>query len=113
MGGDIGVTWSRQRVDAALPALGARVPLFRTVTMLNRGAVESLMPWALGLLVAELPLDVAALLGSVRWWLSGTESRARLPLRTGAAAAVLHAVRVLIFVLGRTGSWVNFDVGPE
>jgi hypothetical protein len=26
---------------------------------------------------------------------------------------MLHALRVLIFVLGRTGPWVDFDVRPE
>jgi hypothetical protein len=108
------VTWSRQRVYAALLALGACVLLFRTVTMLAaEGAVGVLMPWVFGLLVAELLLDATTLLGSVRWWLSGAEACDRLPLRTGAAAAILHAVRVLIFVLGRTGPWINFDVRPE
>lgn len=110
----MGMTWSRQRMYAALLALGACVLLFRSVTMLAaEGAVGVLMPWVFGLLVAELSVDVATLLGSVRWWLSGTEGHARLPLRTGAAAAILHAVRVLIFVLGRTGPWINFDVRPE
>jgi hypothetical protein len=30
----------------------------------------------------------------------------------GAAAAILHAIRVLIYMLGRTGPWVNFDEKP-
>lgn len=29
------------------------------------------------------------------------------------AATFLHAGRVLVFVLGRTGPWVDFDVRPE
>ena len=36
-----------------------------------------------------------------------------VPLRLGAAAAILHAPRVLIFVLGRTSTFLNFDVRQE
>ncbi|MGB5667705.1 MAG: hypothetical protein WBM53_12720 [Maribacter sp.] len=30
-----------------------------------------------------------------------------------AAAAIVHAFRVLIFVVGRVGQWIDFDVRPE
>jgi hypothetical protein len=30
-----------------------------------------------------------------------------------AAAAIFHALRVLVFVIGRVGPWINFDVRPE
>lgn len=51
--------------------------------------------------------------GSVWWWIRDEAARERFALRAGAAATILHAVRVLIFVLGRTGPWVDFDVRPE
>ncbi|MBI9097161.1 MAG: hypothetical protein JEY91_01725 [Spirochaetaceae bacterium] len=36
-----------------------------------------------------------------------------LSLRFGASAAIFHAFRVLIYVLGRTSPWINFDLKPE
>ena len=52
-------------------------------------------------------------MSSVFWWISNNEAKASIPLRLGATAAILHAVRVLIFVLGRFGPWIDFDVRPE
>lgn len=103
----------RQRLYASLVILGACILLFRTVLMMAQGAMAVLVAWVLGLLLAELVLDVATLAGSVRWWVTREEGHARLPLRTCAAAVILHAVRVLIFVLGRIGPWIDFDVRPE
>ena len=34
-------------------------------------------------------------------------------MRLCSAAIILHAFRVLAFVLGRIGPWVNFDVKPD
>jgi hypothetical protein len=48
----------------------------------------------------------------LRWLISNDALKATFPLQMGAAAAILHAIRVLIYVLGRTGPWVNFDVKP-
>jgi hypothetical protein len=36
-----------------------------------------------------------------------------MALRLGAAVTVFHALRVLVFVLGRTGPWLDFDVRPD
>ena len=36
-----------------------------------------------------------------------------LRLRAGAVATLLHVFRVLIFVIGRTVPWIDFDVRPE
>ena len=58
-------------------------------------------------------LDLSCLLSSIFWWIKNDKSKARLPLRLGAAAAILHALRVIIFVLGRVGPWIDFDVRPE
>jgi hypothetical protein len=107
------VNWSRQRLYASLIILGACILLFRTVMMLAQGAMTVLVPWVSALLLAECLLDVTTVLGSVRWWVTRAEGHARFPLRTCAAAVILHAVRVLIFVLGRVGPWIDFDVRPE
>jgi len=105
--------WSRSRLYSSLLALGACILLARTVVMLAQGALMVLVPWVSSLLLAESLLDVTTLLGSVRWWVREEATRERFALRAGAAATLLHAVRVLIFVLGRTGPWVDFDVRPE
>ena len=71
------------------------------------------MPWVAILLVVELVLDLGCLLGSLRWCVAGDPERARLPLRLGAAATILHALRVLVYALGRTVLLRDFDVRPE
>ncbi|MFC1502444.1 hypothetical protein ACFL6A_03430 [bacterium] len=68
--------------------------------------------WVSVLLVAEFLVDLSCFISCINWWIKNDESKASVPLRFGAAAAILHAVRVLIFVLGRTGPWINFDVKP-
>lgn len=103
----------RQRLYAALLGLGACILLFRTTLMIAQGSLGILLPWVAILLVIELALDLGCLVGSLRWCVVGTEERAGLPLRLGAAATILHAVRVLIYALGRTAPLLNFDVRPE
>ena len=76
-------------------------------------ALEILLPWVVALLIAEFSIDLGCFLSSIPWLLHAENKYARLPLRFGAAAAILHAFRVLIYVLGRTGPWFNFDVKPE
>lgn len=109
----MGFTISRQRLYASLLALGACILLFRTLTILVQGNLDVLMPWVSILLFAEMLLDLTCLVGSIRWWICNDRSKATLPLRFGAAAAILHAIRVLIFVMGRVGPWIDFDVRPE
>jgi hypothetical protein len=104
---------TRQRIYACLLALGACILLYRTVTMISQGALGILVVWVSILLMAEMLVDLGCLLGAVRWWISRDRAKGTLALRLGAAAAVLHALRVLVFVLGRTGPWIDFDVRPE
>jgi len=105
---------SNQRIYALLMILGAGILLFRTLRMmLIEGAFEILLIWVIFLLLAEFLIDLACLLSSIGWFINNKLGKARLPLRLGAAAAFLHAIRVLVYVLGRTGPWVNFDVKPE
>ena len=109
----MGLIVSRQRLYASLLALGTGFLLYRTVTMLVQGALDVLVLWVSLLLFAELLLDLSCLLSSIRWWITNDKSKARLPLRLCAAAIILHAIRVLIFVTGRIGPWIDFDVRPE
>jgi hypothetical protein len=104
---------SKQRVYAALLILGSGILLFRTIQMLSNNAFDYLVLWVFILLIAELLIDAGCLISSVWWWISNDQNNDSIPLRFGAAATILHAVRVLIFVLGRTGPWINFDVRPE
>lgn len=100
------------RREPLLLAGGASVLLYRTIALV-REARTVLRPWVIALTYLEMLLDIATLAGALRWWRSRSPGHAHFPLRTGAAAALLHAGRVLVFVLGRTGPWVDFDVRPE
>ena len=103
----------KQRIYAFLLSVGAGFLLFRTFHMMFVvHAFELLVPWVSVLLVAECIVDLACLVGSIRWAVTNDEHNAGLPLRLCVAVIILHAIRVLIYVLGRTGPWINFDVKP-
>lgn len=104
---------SKQRLYASFLFLGACILLFRTITMVVQGSLGILVPWVSLLLIAELLIDLGCAVFSIVWWIHNDASKDKIPLRLGAAAALLHAFRVLIFVIGRLGPWVNFDVRPE
>lgn len=105
---------SKQRLYASLMILGAGILLFRTIRMIAvEHAFDVLVLWVFALLVAELLIDLGCILSSLRWLVTNSRANASSPLRLGAAVTILHAIRVLIYVLGRTGPWVNFDVKPE
>jgi len=107
------MTWNRQRIYATLVGLGIWVLLFKTIVMLTDGSLTVQMIWVSALLVLEFLVGAGVFLGAAWWWLGGTASRTRLPLRLTATAIIVHALRVLIYVLGRTGPWHNFDLRPE
>ena len=109
----MGFSASKQRIYASLLALGSCILLVRTIVMLSEGSLEILALWVSVLLIAELLIDAGCLLVSVRWWIANDESKSHIALRIGASAAILHAIRVLVFVLGRIGPWIDFDVRPE
>ena len=101
----MGLDVSRQRLYASVLILGACVLLFRTVMMISQGLLDVLVLWVSLLLIAEFLIDLAWLFSSINWWISKDRNKASLPLRLASAAIILHAVRVLIFVLGRVGPW--------
>ena len=102
---------SRQRTYAILLSVGACILLYRAFSMLFLGnAFQKLVFWVFSLLVIESLVDLTCLITAIRWALADTKEKALLPLRLGAAATILHAIRVLIYVLGRIGPWHNFDL---
>jgi hypothetical protein len=107
------MSWSRQRLYATLVFLGAGFLFLRTIRMITQDALVWMVPWVAVLLLAESVLDLMILVGAVRWWVTQVEEYASFPLRTTAAAVFLHAVRVLIYALGRIGPWIDFDIRPE
>jgi hypothetical protein len=104
---------SRQRFYASLLSVGAAFLLFRTFSMMSVGqAFKIFVVWVSALLVAESILDLACLIGSVRWVIAPDQRKASRALRLCVAVIILHAIRVLVYVLGRTGPWINFDMKP-
>ena len=105
---------SSYRLYASLLALGACILLSRTITMLAQGALTTLVLWVFVLTIAEMLIDLSCLVSSVSWMTNKSRRKSRMiALRLGAAAAIVHALRVLIFVIGRVGPWIDFDVRPE
>ena len=104
---------SKQRIYALLLALGACLLFWRTLQLIfAEQGLDTLVLWVIYLTLLESQIDFSCIIGSLRWLVSNDALKATVPLRLGAAAAILHAIRVLIYVLGRTGPWVNFDVKP-
>ena len=64
---------SKQRIYDSLLILGACVLMFCTIMMLSQGALGFLVAWVSALLIAEMLLDAACLLSSVRWWIADSE----------------------------------------
>lgn len=104
---------SKQRIYASLLMLGALILLFRTILMVTQGNLEILVFWASVLLIAEMLLDAGCFFSSLKWWVANDKNYASIPLKFGAAAAILHAFRVLVFVVGRVGPWIDFDVNLQ
>jgi hypothetical protein len=92
---------------------GAGVLLGRTIALLGGGAARVLRPWVVALTWIEMAVDAVTMAGALRWFRSGDPAHARLPMRAGATAALLHAARVAVFILGRTRPCRDFDVRPE
>jgi hypothetical protein len=92
---------------------GAGILFARTVALIAGGARKVLQPWVVGLTYLEMAIDLVSIATAARWCRSRQPDQARWALRAGAAATFLHAGRVAVFVIGRTGPWVDFDVREE
>lgn len=104
----------KQKLYATLLILGASILLFRTIRLLTfENGWNILENWVIVLTFVEMAIDTLCIIYSFNW-LFGNSKRAKLiSLRFGAAAAGFHAFRVLIYVLGRTDTLLNFDVKPQ
>lgn len=101
-----------RRALATLLFLGAAFLLYRTIAMLAGGAVHQLVPWVVALLFLELVIDAITMAACLRWGTTLASRHGLQVFRLTAAVVIVHAVRVLIFVLGRVGPWLDFDVQP-
>ena len=68
--------------------------------------------WVIAMAEVELTLDLATFCAAIAWWASGARWARTTALRCAAAATIFHAVRVLVFVLGRLRPFKDFDVRP-
>ena len=99
---------------SSLLILGASVLLFRTIRLLTvENGWEVLANWVIILTIIEMAIDIACLGFSLQWLISNKLNSKSKALRYGAVAAIFHAFRVLIYVLGRTDLLLNFDVKPQ
>ena len=109
----MGLNIAKQRLYATIFILGAAFLTFRTIMLIAQGNLSVFFFWVSILLIAELFIDLGCVLSSITWWISNDKNKASIPLKFAAAVIIVHAVRVLIFVIGRVGPWINFDVRPE
>ena len=105
---------NKQKLYASLMILGAGILLFRTIRLLTvENGWNILSDWVIILTFIEMAIDILCIIFSADWLFRNFYSSKIISLRLGASAAILHAFRVLIYVLGRTGPWINFDVKPQ
>ena len=103
----------KTRQYAAFLFLGACILLTRTIQMVSGGALERLIPWVSLLLLFEMAIDLVWLFQAAIWWISPDKQKIKKTLNLAAAAIILHAIRVLVFIIGRKGPWIDFDHKPE
>lgn len=105
---------NRQKIYSSLLILGAGILLFRTIRLLTiENGWNVLAGWVILLTFIEMAIDLLCIIFSSQWLFGNSSGARSISLRLGASAAILHAIRVLIYALGRTGPWINFDVKPE
>ncbi len=104
----------RQRMYAGLLMLAGGFLLIRTLRMvLVEQPFEILAEWVYALLILEFMLDLGCLLAGSRWFILSKWQYASTALKMGVWSVMVHAMRVLIYVLGRTGPWKNFDIQAD
>ena len=103
---------TKNRSAALLLGGGISILLVRAAVLIS-GSRQVLRRWVIDLAAIELALDIATLGASVRLWVTNAGRHRQLPSRLAAAAIIVHAARVMIFVLGRLRPLKDFDVRPE
>jgi hypothetical protein len=105
---------NKQKLYSLAIILGASILLFRTIRLLTiENGWNTLVDWVIMLTFIEMAIDILCIIFSSHWLFENSNNSRSIALHLGAYAAFFHAFRVLIFVLGRTGPWLNFDVKPE
>ena len=105
---------NKQKIYPMLMILGASILLFRTMRLLTvENGWEILAIWVIACTFIEMLIDLICIAFSISWLLKTNLNSKRISLRLGAAAAIFHAFRVLIYVIGRIGPFYNFDRKPQ
>ena len=105
---------NKQKIYASLLILGASILLFRTIRLLTiENGWNLLANWVIVLTFIEMAIDTLCIAFSIDWLYRNSKSSRSISLRFGVVATIFHAFRVLIYVLGRTGPWINFDVKSQ
>lgn len=105
---------NKQKLYSLALMLGASILLVRTIRLLTiENGWNTLADWVIVLTFIEMAIAISCIIFSTHWLFRNSNSSKSIALRFGAYAVIFHAFRVLIFVLGRTGPWINFDVKPE
>ncbi|MDH5412757.1 MAG: hypothetical protein OEW87_01345 [Flavobacteriaceae bacterium] len=105
---------NKQKLYSLVLILGASILLFRTIRLLTiENGWNTLADWVIALTFFEMAIDILCIIFSSHWLFRNANSSKSIALHLGAYAAFFHAFRVFIYVLGRTGPWINFDVKPE
>jgi hypothetical protein len=102
----------QNRVAAVLLIGGISIVLARAAVLISTSRTV-LRRWVIDLAVVELLLDIATFATALRLLATNASRHRVLPSRLAAAAIILHALRVLVFVLGRLRPFKDFDVRPE
>ena len=103
----------KQRLYASLLITATSILVVRTWHMvMEEQNFAILVGWVYGLFILEFMLTMGCLLASSRWFVLSKWQYASTAMKLGVWAVMLHAVRVLILVLGRSEFGQNFDVLP-
>ena len=103
----------RRRLYAVALFAGGSVLMFRAVTLFSQDAPARWVPWVGFTLYVETGVIVIALVTIVVWFVDPNDRRTTAAFWATAMLVLVHAFRVAIFALGRTGPWFDFDVRPE
>lgn len=105
---------TNKKIFPILMILGAGILLFRTILLLFfENGLHSLMIWVIVLTFIEMIIDLTCITFSFKWFLNNQKNNIIKSLRLGASAAIFHASRVLIYIIGRIGPWKDFDIKPD
>ena len=90
---------NRTRIYAILLILGSGFMFARTIWLVAGGILTTNTWWVTVLLFAEMIIDLGCIMSGIWWYRINDQARDRIPLRFGTWVVLLHASRVLVFVL--------------